>query len=80
MITEAKYLSDNQKPNDFNLKLVDDLRELQKEYDQRMNSIAHSQEQKKVSNIYKLIHTVSEYPIVREQMIAVKVGQKMMMK
>jgi hypothetical protein len=80
MITEEKYLSDNQQPNDFNLRLVDDLRELQKEYDKKMNSVVHNQEQKKLSDIYKLIDSILKFPMVRDQMTVVKEAQKMMMK
>jgi GTP-binding protein EngB required for normal cell division len=79
MITEEKYLRDNQKPNDFNVKLVDDLRELQKEYDKRMNFIIHNQRQNNLSDIYKLINTVRGYPSVYEQLAAAKEGQRMMM-
>jgi hypothetical protein len=80
MITEEKYICDNQKPNDFNLRLVDDLRDLQKEYDKQMSSIVHNQELKKLSDIYNLIDVIHKCSMVREQIIAVKEGQKLMMK
>jgi hypothetical protein len=59
--------------------LVDDLRELQKEYDKRMNFIIHNQRQNNLSDIYKLINTVRGYPSVYEQLAAAKEGQRMMM-
>jgi hypothetical protein len=80
MMIEEKYLCNNQKPNDFNLKLVDYLRELQEEHDDLMKSIMDNQKESELSDIYQLINTIREYPMVREQMAAIKEGQKMIWK
>jgi hypothetical protein len=82
MVNEENYLYANRKSNDLNLRLVHDLRQLQKEYDERMNLITCSETKRTLPlpDIYQLINTVREYPMVCEQIIAGKEGRQMAMK
>jgi GTP-binding protein EngB required for normal cell division len=80
MTAEENYLSENLKPNYLNLQLVNDLKQLQNKYQQRKSQIVHNQGDSNLSDIYTLINTVREYPMVREQVAAAKEGRKMMMK
>jgi hypothetical protein len=82
MVNEENYLCASRKPNDLNLRLVHGLRQLQKEYDERMNLITCSETKSTLPlpNIYQLINTVREYPMVCEQIIAGKEGRQMTMK
>ncbi|CAF1348180.1 unnamed protein product [Rotaria sordida] len=66
--------------NRMNSELVKALNELKCNYEQQMNEMKLMEELNNLSFIYKRIKYISEYPMVHEQMIAVKKEQKMMMK
>ncbi|CAF0953107.1 unnamed protein product [Rotaria sordida] len=80
MITEEDAICNSQTSDRFNLQLVNDLRNLKNKYDNRFNEILHNENYRKLSDIYNLINTISKYPMVCEQLAAVKEGQKIMMK
>jgi hypothetical protein len=76
MITEEKYITENFKPNYFNLQLVKDLEQLQNKYQQQKSDIGNNQFNTNLSNIYTLINTIQEYPMIRQQLDAAKEGRK----
>jgi hypothetical protein len=80
MITEEKYITENFKPNYFNLQLVKDLEQLQNKYQQQKSDIGNNQFNTNLSNIYTLINTIQEYPMVHEQLVAAREGRKIIMK
>ena len=80
MIAEENDLSENVEPNYLNLQLVNDLKRLQNKYEQRKSGMAVNQENGNVVDIYALINTIQEYPMVREQIAAMKKGQQLMIK
>ncbi|CAF3444438.1 unnamed protein product [Rotaria sp. Silwood2] len=80
MIIEENDMCNSQMSNCFNLQLVNDLRNLENKYEHRFNEILNHEKYKKLSDIYTLINTIGKYHIVRDQLAAVKVGQKIMMK
>ncbi|CAF3569832.1 unnamed protein product [Rotaria sp. Silwood1] len=79
IIIEENYLCGNQKPNDLNLLLTNSLRGQLEEYKKYLNEIESKQTKKKLSEIYELINSIRDYPMMHEQMIAVNKGQKKMM-
>ncbi|CAM4829272.1 unnamed protein product [Rotaria magnacalcarata] len=80
LITEETHLCNNYKPNDLNTKLVADLRMQQKEYDKHSDEMERKGTQKSLADIYDLINTVREYPMMREQLVAINEGQRKLMK
>ncbi|CAF4986080.1 unnamed protein product [Rotaria sp. Silwood1] len=80
MIIEENDIYNSQTSNRLNLQLANDLRNLKNKYEQRFNEIHHLENYRKLSNIYYLINNINKYPMIREQLAAVKEGQKIMMK
>ncbi|CAF3407339.1 unnamed protein product, partial [Rotaria socialis] len=81
MIKHEANLANNQNMNDMNSELVAALNELQVGYVNRMNEIKSNKELNNLSFIYKRINDISEYPIIREQLAAIKAGRmRIMMK
>jgi GTP-binding protein EngB required for normal cell division len=65
--------------NDFNLQLAEELRIIQKKYEQKMSKMKQNKKNIELTMIYKLMHTIKEYPMIDEQMLAVKQTQETMM-
>ncbi|CAF4806742.1 unnamed protein product [Rotaria socialis] len=79
MIKHEANLANNQNMNDMNSELVAALNELQVGYVNRMNEIKSNKELNNLSFIYKRINDISEYPIIREQLAAIKAGRMRIM-
>jgi hypothetical protein len=79
MIVEETYICKSQKLTHFNKQLVEELTELEKHHKQRMNKMKPNGEKVELRTIYKSIETISKYPPVHEQMVAVKKTQQIMM-
>jgi hypothetical protein len=76
MIIQENDLCDHQEPNHLNLQLTNDLKKLQRQHEQRMNEMKLNQKDVSLSDIYKLIDIIRKYPMLREQMAAVRQGQE----
>jgi hypothetical protein len=79
MIDEEAAICESQKLTHFNMQLVEELRKLENQHKQRMNKLKPNDEYVGLPAIYTLIKTTGEYPLMREQMAAVKQTQQMMM-
>ncbi|CAF3179320.1 unnamed protein product [Rotaria sp. Silwood2] len=80
IIRQEVDICESRKTNHKNPELVKALNELKNIYEQEMNELKSIKNFNKLSIIYKRIKDIGEYPMVREQMVAVKQAQKMMMK
>ncbi|CAF4678898.1 unnamed protein product [Rotaria sp. Silwood1] len=80
MIQQEVDICENQKTNHKNSELVKALNELKCIYEEQINEMKSMKELNKLSYIYQRINDISKYPMVCEQMVAVKQGQKMIMK
>jgi len=65
--------------NDFNLQLADELRIIQKKYEQKMSKRKQNKKNNELTMIYNLMHTIKEYHMIDEQMVAIKQTQETMM-
>ncbi|CAM4833251.1 unnamed protein product, partial [Rotaria magnacalcarata] len=79
MIKQEANLVNNQNMNDMNSELVAALNELQVGYVNRMTEIKSNKELNNLSFIYKRINDISKYPIMREQLAAIKAGRMRIM-
>jgi hypothetical protein len=80
MIDEENNLSLTQQPNYLNLQLVHNLKSLKTGYEKQFNDIKINHQYGTLPEIYKWIQTIQQYPMIREQMIAIKQGQEIIMK
>ncbi len=62
--------------NDFNLRLAEELKIIQKKYEQNMSKMKPNKENFELLVIYNLIYIIREYPMVYKQMIAIKQTQE----
>ena len=76
MIVEEKSICNNQKLTDFNRHLIEELTKYHDLYKQQIIKTKSNKESMKLPNIYKLIKIIGEYPLVQEQMVAVKKTQQ----
>jgi hypothetical protein len=81
MINEENNISLNQQSNHhFNLQLVNDLKRLKNDYEIQFNDLKNNHRYGTLQDIYQWIQTVRQYPMICEQMLAIKQGQEMIMK
>ncbi|CAF4842154.1 unnamed protein product [Rotaria sp. Silwood2] len=80
MIDEENNICLSQNVNYLNLQLVNDLRKVKCDYQIQINDMKNNHRYSSLSDIYKWIQIIREYPMVREQMIAIKQGQEIIMK
>ena len=79
MINEEKYILENQRPNTLNSTLVDDICKLQTEYKRHLHELQRKQKPKEPFEMYNILNTIRECPMVHKQMIVVKEAQQTMM-
>jgi GTPase SAR1 family protein len=79
MIVEEIYICEKQKLTDFNKQLIEELTKLQDVHRQETNKMKPNQESVNLPGIYKVIKIIGEYPLVHEQMLAVKQTQQLVM-
>ncbi|CAF4272672.1 unnamed protein product [Rotaria sp. Silwood2] len=72
MIKEEQYICQNYDQNNFNSQLVDKLIILKREYEQQFNQAYSNDENQMLSNVYELIISVNQIPMVKEQLDAIK--------
>ncbi|UJR32405.1 hypothetical protein I4U23_019867 [Adineta vaga] len=70
----------NQKENHFNSQLVEELIKLKEQYQQELNKIKSNSKTIDIKAVYEIIEVIGQYPMVKEQMAAVKHTHQMMMK
>jgi hypothetical protein len=81
MINEENNISLSQQSNHhFNLQLVNDLKRLKNDYEIQFNDLKNNHRYGTLQDIYQWIQTVRQYPMICEQMLAIKQGQEMIMK
>jgi hypothetical protein len=79
MITEEECIFKNQNLARLNTQLFEELTNLENLYNQQINNMPPNQEYAGLAAIYQLIETISECPLVHEQLVAVKKTQQMIM-
>jgi predicted GTPase len=79
MIDEETYICRTQEQAQFNKKLIEKLRLLENDYIQKRNEMKPNQKYMGLPAMCKFVKTISEWPLVREQLIAVKKTQQSMM-
>jgi hypothetical protein len=79
MIDEETYICRTQEQAQFNKILIEKLRLLENDYIQKRNEMKPKQEYMGLSAMCKFVKTISKWPLVREQLIAVKKTQQIMM-
>jgi hypothetical protein len=80
IIQEEQQLSHTKKRNDFHDQLYDNVRKVKKEYETDINENRSDQDQISLDAIYGCIEEVLAYPMISEQMSAIKASQMEMMK
>ena len=80
MIAEENDFCQAYKSNNLNLELVRKLNELMDVYQRHLDRMELNQKHGNLYNIYQLIQTVNEVPMVKVQMDALKKSQKILMK
>jgi hypothetical protein len=80
MIAEESDICKNQKETVFNQQLVEELKMFKNLYEQHRNKMKPDQVYVELTAIYKLIKSIGECLHVREQMVAVKKTQQLIMK
>ncbi|CAF3323142.1 unnamed protein product [Rotaria socialis] len=80
MIAEECDITNRKMSSQLNTQLADDLRQLGKRYEERLNEIVQQRNPTNLSDLYNLMNNVARFPMVREQIAVVKVGRKIMMK
>ena len=78
-MSKDKSICDNQKLTDFKRHLIEELTKYQNLYKQQINKTKSNKESMTLPVIYELIKLIGEYPLVQEQMVAVKKTQQSMM-
>ena len=76
MIKEEQWICQKQKQSVFNHRLSDELEKVKNEYELSFNKAHPSEKDDLLSNIYKLISSVSQLPMVKQQMNAIKIYQE----
>jgi GTP-binding protein EngB required for normal cell division/cytidylate kinase len=79
ILNEEEDLCQVQRSNNLNPKLVENLKKLQRTYDQTANEMNSKKKPIELSTIYEWIGKVCALPEVREQMVAVKQSQETLM-
>jgi GTP-binding protein EngB required for normal cell division len=80
MIGEENDICKSRTPNEMNLKLAQNLRELLQKYEQHMNKRNSDQQHSPLPVIYEWIQTICGHPMVQIQMAAVRETQEEIMK
>ena len=79
MIREEKDICAEKGSNQMNSQLTEELEKVRHAYNQRMHEVDANQNRQTLSNIYEQIKIVCSYSQIREQMNAVRQGQKILM-
>jgi hypothetical protein len=80
MIDEENHLSLIHQSNHLNQQLANDLRQLKDDHQSRLEQIKVHHRYATLPDIYKLIQTIREYPMIREQLTAAKLSHAIISK
>jgi hypothetical protein len=78
MIDEENELRQKQKPNRLNSELFKNLNDLKFQYEDHNQHLKPNSQQIALANIYKSITDIRQYPMIQDQIDAIKETQKMM--
>ena len=79
MIVEETSICKSKETAHLNTQLVEELRKLQNRYEQHMDKKKSNRKNVELSAIYKLIEIIGNHSMVREQMVAMKQTQRIVM-
>jgi hypothetical protein len=80
MSIQENELCHNRDSSDLNSQLTKNLMELQAKYNQNINRIKSNPAHISLPQIYDLLKTICEFPMVETQMNAVRLGREIIMK
>jgi hypothetical protein len=80
MIKEEEKILTQFQRNPFNLQLMNDFEELKQIYKQQINKIIFNEDQNNLDFIYKWINKINQIPMTKEQVLAIKKGQLILIK
>jgi hypothetical protein len=79
MIREEKDICAEKGSNQMNLQLIQELEKVRHAYEQRMREVIADQSRRMLTTIYEHIRIICSYSEIRDQMDAIKEGQKLFM-